>query len=130
KCSASCNGKCRGLCKVKADAGVQCGAGVRCKGGCEGHYTEPRCTPEFKPGPCHVDQPCLDSCSAKADAHQVCEPTRVELFADISVHADVKKLVDHCNAHLPDLFAGVEADAKVIVHAAERLAASGDAVVK
>ena len=129
KCSASCNGKCKGECKVDADAGVECGANVRCKGGCEGTYTEPTCTTTFTPGPCHVDQTCLDGCVAKAEAHQVCDPTTVTLYADVSVHADVKKLVDTCNANLATLVAAAEVDGKVIVAAAGRLKTSGDAIV-
>ena len=129
KCSATCNGTCKGHCAVEADGGVECGANVRCKGGCEGTYTEPTCTTDFKPGPCHVDQGCLDSCVAKAESHVVCDPTKVELFADVSVHADVKKLVDTCNANLPVLVAAADVDGKLVVSAAERLSTSGQAVL-
>jgi hypothetical protein len=129
KCSAQCKGSCSGSCKVEAEAGISCGANVRCKGGCEGTYSEPTCTTTFKPGPCHVDQTCLDGCVAKAEAHQVCEPTRVELFADVKVHADVKALVDTCNKNLSVLMSAAESEGKVLVSAGERLVATGSAVV-
>jgi len=123
KCSSSCNGKCRGVCKVEAEAGIECGAEVRCTGGCEGEYTEPKCVTTFTPPKCSVNQTCLDSCSAKAEANLKCEPSKIELYANVSVHADVEKLVATVNANVSKLVAAVEAEGKVIVDACDRLAA-------
>jgi hypothetical protein len=130
KCSSSCNGKCRGICKIQAEEGIQCGANVRCTGGCEGQYEEPKCTTTFTPPKCTVDQTCLDSCSAKAEANLICEPTTVELYANVSVHADVQKLVTTVNANMSKLVQCSEAEGKVAVTALDRLSASGDALVK
>lgn len=130
RCSASCNGKCTGNCTIEAQGGISCGADVYCTGGCEGSYTEPKCEKTFGPAVCHVNQTCLDSCEAKAEANLVCDPTTVELYANVNVHADVKKLVDTCNANLGKLFAEVDVQGKVFVDACDHLSADGDVVVK
>jgi hypothetical protein len=130
KCSASCNGKCRGACKIEASAGIDCGASVRCKGECEGTVTEPTCETKCSPPSCKEDTTCYDSCTTEVQAKTVCEPTRVELFADVSVSADVQKLQATINANLAVLVDAAQVKGPLILDAANKLSATGNAVLQ
>lgn len=130
KCSATCNGKCRGQCKVEAAGGIECGVKVRCKGGCEAQYTAPSCETHCTPPKCMVSTSCWEACTSKVEAKTVCEPTRVELWADASVHADVQKLVTTVNANLGILVEAAEIKGKMVVDTCGRLVAAGKVVVE
>jgi hypothetical protein len=130
KCSAACNGKCKGLCKVEADAGIECGANVRCKGECEGKWTEPVCETKCIPPKCTVDTHCYDSCTTRVEAKTVCEPTRVELFCDGKVSVEVQKLQATINANLGPLLDVAEVRGKRVLVAANKLSATGEVVAK
>lgn len=129
KCSASCNGKCRGLCKVEAPEGIECGADIRCKGGCEATYTAPACETHCTPPKCTVSTSCWESCTSRTEAKTVCEPSRLEIYADVSVHADVQKLVTTLNANLSVLAETADVKGKIAANACERLVTAGNAVV-
>ena len=126
KCSSSCNGTCRGLCKIDNPDGVQCGADVRCVGGCSGSFTAPECTTQFNPPTCTIKQECHDSCTAKVTAHAVCDPPIVSVFADVQTDADVQPLIDTLKANLPPLITAAELHGKLLVDAGTRLATSGE----
>ncbi len=128
KCSAACNGKCKGLCKVEAQAGIECGANVRCKGECEGKWTEPVCETKCIPPKCTVDTHCYDSCTTRVEAKTVCEPTRVELFCNGSVSVEVQKLQATLNANLGVLIDVGDVKGKQVLAAANKLSVTGEAV--
>jgi hypothetical protein len=130
KCSATCRGKCTGGCKIEASAGIECGASVRCKGGCEAQYTEPVCETHCTPPKCTVSTACWDSCTSRVEAKTVCEPTRVLLTANANVHVDVQKLVTTVNANLGVLVDAAEIKGKLAVDACDRLVSAGGQVVK
>ena len=56
---------------------------MHCTGGCTGSYSEPCCTTEYEPPMCEVDAECHASCSARAAANAECDPTHVEIVADV-----------------------------------------------
>jgi hypothetical protein len=126
KCSSSCIGTCRGRCKVDAPEGVSCGASVRCTGGCTGEYTSPVCTTEFTPADCPVDADCLAACEAKVMANAPCDPTHVDVFAEIEGSPELQALVESLEAHLPALIDAAEQHGELLVNAAERLGDSGN----
>jgi hypothetical protein len=130
QCSASCNGKCRGLCKVEASAGIDCGASVHCKGECEGTVSEPVCETTCSPPSCTVDTRCYDACTTQVQAKTVCEPSKVELYANVKASVEVEKLVATINANLSVLLDFAQVKGPVILDAANRLSASGNAVLE
>lgn len=129
KCASACNGTCAGRCKVEVDTGVSCGTSVRCKGECTTTYTAPVCEAEFTPATCRVDASCASSCSASVTANAKCDPAHVELYADVTVSADVAKLVATLNANLSPLLAIAEQQGKLAVEVAQKLVTTGQAVV-
>jgi len=130
KCSSSCNGKCAGECKIEVEAGVSCGVEVRCKGQCQGTYTEPKCETTFTPPTCVVDASCIASCSSSVAAKAVCDPPSVDLLCDATVSADVAKLVATIRANLPAVIGAAQIQGKLVLEAALRLRAAGEGVVK
>jgi hypothetical protein len=127
KCSSACNGTCAGSCKVDVD--VTCGTSVRCKGECTTTYTAPVCESEYTAPTCTVDASCEASCSASVSATTVCDPPHVELYADVTISADVAKLVTTLNANLPQLLAIAEQQGKLAVDVAQKLVKTGETVV-
>lgn len=128
KCASACNGTCRGTCKVEAAEGLVCGASVRCSGGCTGTFTEPACVSEYTPPQCTVDANCHAACSARVMENAVCDPTHIEVFANVAASPDVQKLVDTLEANLRPLFDAANKKGKLVLDAAGRLGDSGQAL--
>jgi hypothetical protein len=128
KCASTCNGKCKGICKIEASAGINCGATVRCTGGCTGTATEPVCTTEFKPPTCDFDEDCHAACSAKVVQNAKCDPTSIRVFVNISATPQIKAVVDTLEANLPDLFSAANRKGKLLLNAAGRLGVAGDSL--
>ena len=126
KCSSSCNGMCRGRCKLEAPEGVNCGASVRCTGGCSASFSDPVCTTEFTPPSCTVDVDCHAACSARVAAHAVCEPTQVEVFVDVRATPRLQPLVDTLQKNLPALIDAAEKEGELAMNAAHRLGEVGE----
>jgi len=125
KCSASCHGSCRGKSKVEGSTGISCGAHVRCTGGCTGTFSEPTCTTTYKPPKCNIDVDCHAACSARVTENAVCDPTRVQVFADVNATPQMKAIVDTLNTNFPSLFTSAEAKGKLLLDAAQRLGDTG-----
>jgi len=123
KCTSQCNGECRGRCKL--DEPTECGFDVHCEGGCTASYEDPECTTECTPPTCEEDPDCHAACQAEAIANAVCDPTRVELFADVATNPTLQPLVDTLEAHLPALFDAAEDRGPIARSALERLGRSG-----
>jgi hypothetical protein len=126
KCTSSCNGECRGRCTLEQP--IECGAEVSCEGGCTATYDDPVCTDVCTPPVCHEDPECHAACEAQALASAVCEPTRVELFADVASNPTLQPLVDSLEEHLPALFDAAESRGPLVRHSLERLGDSGKAI--
>jgi hypothetical protein len=128
KCTSSCNGECRGRCKL--DEPTECGVEVHCEGGCTATYDDPECTTECTPPECHEDPACHAACSAEALANAVCDPTRVQLFADVESNPTLQPLIDTLEEHLPALFDAAEDRGPIIRDALERLGQSGKKLIE
>ena len=127
KCTSSCNGECRGRCKL--DEPTECGAEVHCEGGCTATYEDPVCTTVCTPPECEEDPDCHAACEAEALANAVCDPTRVELFADVQSTPILQPLIDTLEEHLPPLFDAAEARGPITRHSLERLGRSGKKIL-
>ena len=127
-CAARCDGTCSGHCKVDVSAGIKCGAGVFCKGTCAGAMESPACTTEFKDPQCKVDTACYESCTARLATQAKCEPTAVQVIADVTARPDLRPVVDTLNKHLPALVAAAEAEGKLVQSAGKRMADAGSSL--
>lgn len=127
KCTSSCNGECRGRCKL--DEPTECGAEVHCEGGCTATYDDPVCTTVCTPPECEEDPDCHAACEAEALANAVCDPTHVELFADVQATPILQPLIDTLEEHLPPLFDAAEARGPITRHSLERLGQSGKKIL-
>ena len=59
----------------------------------------------------------------------VCDPTRVELFADVQATPILQPLIDTLEEHLPPLFDAAEARGPITRHSLERLGQSGKKIL-
>lgn len=75
--SATCTGKCTGECKLAADADIECGANVSCKGECKGTATAPKCEANLEPPECDLDADCQAGCKGQASLKAECTPPKV-----------------------------------------------------
>lgn len=130
KCDTLCNGKCTGDCTILVQGGMHCGADVRCKGQCEGAYTEPQCEAVFVKPRCLVEPSCIAACSAGVSANALCEAPAVDLLGDASVNPDISKLMTTVRANLPALIAGAGTRGKLLLDAALRLRVAGETLAK
>jgi hypothetical protein len=130
KCASSCNGKCKGECKLDAMANVNCGASVSCKGGCTGTATQPKCETELIPPVCTGDPNCQSSCSAEASAKMICTPLTVTLIANVETSGDFAKLKATIEKNLPTILITARTKGQLAARALEKVAATGQAVVK
>lgn len=129
KCSSSCNGTCEGLCKIEPPQGLNCGVEVSCRGGCTGSFTAPSCETEFNPPQCTENTTCWQSCSTSTTVNTVCDPPRIQLFADPTASPDVQKLVASLNANLPPIVAIADAEGGMAAKAGANLVESGNQVL-
>jgi hypothetical protein len=95
-----------------------------------GSFTNPTCETEFTPPKCTIDESCFESCRANAVAKETCDPDTVKLLADVSVSADVSKLVASINKNMPALITTAEAQAHAAVDIVQNVSSSGQAVLK
>jgi hypothetical protein len=130
KCSASCHGMCKGQCKLEEQAAVNCGANVRCKGGCSATLKEPKCETELKPPVCTGDTNCQASCAAQASASAECSPPSITLIADVDAAADVAKLKATLEANLPGILLAAKTKGQLAVRALEKVSSTGQAVIE
>jgi hypothetical protein len=130
KCSSSCNGYCRGICKVEQP--IECGAGVSCRGACTGEFSEPRCTSEFLPPACNLNTGCYAACTAEATANAVCDPPRVEVYANVNAMADgrLQILASTLEVNLPALIFAAETQGRLALASAQRLADAAEDLVE
>lgn len=129
KCAASCNGTCKGECKLDASANINCGASVKCKGGCSVAGTAPECQGELTPPTCEGDADCQGSCSASASIKAECSPPQVKLICNVSATSDIPKLVAALEAHLPALLEVTLDQSVIALKAVAKVTAAAQNVV-
>jgi hypothetical protein len=95
-CDAQCTGTCSGSCVLEANAMVECGAEVKCKGGCDGDFTAPSCEGELNPPECNLDADCQAGCEGQASFKAECTPPSVVIQGEGSA-----ELVATLEANLP-----------------------------
>jgi hypothetical protein len=125
KCSGQCEGKCFGACRVEVDAGIACGAEVRCRGGCEGEISEPACTTEYSPPKCEVDTACYEACTTRATENAKCDPTTVNIVADVKGNSDLEAVVKTLKKNMPAFYRCARMQGELIKHASERMSDAG-----
>ncbi len=125
KCAARCIGSCSGACEVDASAGIACGAGVYCRGTCEGIMDSPACTTEFDKPECDVDIACYEACTARLATDATCTPATVTVIADVTTSPDLQPAVATLNANLPRLVEAAKAEGKLMLAAGNRMAEAG-----
>jgi hypothetical protein len=129
KCASSCNGTCKGECKLDPGANVSCGASIKCKGGCTGTFTEPKCESELVPPVCTGDTTCQTSCSAQGSAKARCNAATVTLRADLEATADIAKLKATIETNLPVLILTATTKGQLTSRALDKVTAAADAAV-
>jgi hypothetical protein len=124
-CNGSCNGSCTGDCKLDANATVNCGANVRCKGGCNVTGTAPQCEGEVTPPMCNVDAHCQASCQGHAEATASCTPPAVAFECDATATPDMMSLVATLKTNLPVILQAVQTQGPLAVKAGGHVASTG-----
>ena len=130
KCASSCSGKCTGECKLEAAAAMNCGANVRCRGGCSATLSAPECETELTPPVCSGDTDCQTSCAGQASAKAQCSPPTVTLVANVDATPDVAKLKATLEANLPSILLAAKTKGQLAVRALQKVSATGQAVVQ
>jgi len=88
-CKGACAGKCTGDCQLSAQASVNCGTNVNCRGGCSVTYQAPACETTVTPPVCNVSQACQSSCKSSVEVTSTCTPAGVSLECNGSASATV-----------------------------------------
>ena len=128
KCDATCTGTCTGNCTLAADANINCGANVSCKGGCTVAYTAPKCEGELTPPKCQGDANCQASCSSHASVHATCTQPTVSITMSGTTD-DLVKLKAALDADLPKLWLAAKTQGALALKGTAKLATTGAAVV-
>jgi hypothetical protein len=129
KCASSCNGTCKGECKLDAGANVSCGDSIKCKGGCTGTFTEPKCETELVAPVCAGETTCQTSCSAQGSAKAECNLATITLLADLEATAEIAKLKATIETNLPVLLLTATTKGQLASRALDKVTAAADAAV-
>jgi hypothetical protein len=128
-CEGSCKGGCSGDCKLDANAMINCGANVNCKGGCSVAYTAPKCEGAITPAKCSSDVNCQASCQGHANLTAMCTPPTATLQCSANASASVMALVKTVGTNFPALLEAVQVQGPLAVSAVGNLKTTGQAVV-
>jgi hypothetical protein len=128
-CEGSCKGTCSGSCKLDANANINCGANVSCKGGCSVQYTAPKCEGEIKPPSCQASASCQASCQSHAEINASCTPPSAKLECQGTVSADITTLTTTLQTNLPAILNAVQVQGPLFVKAVGHLADTGSTLV-
>jgi len=128
-CEGSCKGTCTGNCKLDANANINCGANVNCRGGCSVSYTAPKCEGEIKPPSCQASANCQASCQGHAEINAQCTPPSASLECTGTTTGDIPKLVATVQKNLPAIVAAVQTQGPLALQAAGHVVTTGQAVV-
>ncbi|HLK40106.1 MAG TPA: hypothetical protein VKU41_25295 [Polyangiaceae bacterium] len=129
-CAGVCAGKCSGDCKVAADAQVNCGANVNCRGGCSVAYKAPKCETTVTPPSCKVSESCQASCKSTVEVTSQCTPpgASLECTGSANVSADVQAVIDTVKKNLPPIVELVKAKGQLALDAANQVVTTGNIV--
>jgi hypothetical protein len=108
---------------------VSCGASIKCKGGCTGTFTEPKCETELIPPVCTGDTTCQTSCSAQGSAKATCDVALVTMLADLEATADIAKLKATIETNLPVLLLTAQTKGQLASRALDKVSAAGKAAM-
>jgi hypothetical protein len=111
-CAGRCEGSCSGSCQLAADAEINCGASVTCKGGCTVEYKAPQCETELNPPVCQIDTDCEAACRAQASFKADCTPPTIVVDGEVDPDA-IAALVQH----LPAIVSGALIKGALLVKA-------------
>jgi hypothetical protein len=128
-CKGQCMGTCTGQCTLAAQAQVNCGANVRCRGGCSVTYTAPACETTVTPPSCNVSQTCQASCTSHVEATGTCSPPGASLECSAMVSTDLQAVADTVKKNLPNIILLVQTQGKLVLDAANQVVMTGTAVV-
>jgi hypothetical protein len=123
-------GTCNGSCKLDANAMINCGAMVNCRGGCSVAYKAPKCEGSIMPGMCSASASCKASCQSSAEVQAMCTPPSANLECSASASSDVTALVATLKTNLPAILAGLQTQGKLALDAAAQVKATGVTVVQ
>ena len=113
-CAGRCEGTCSGSCRLAADAEINCGVDVACKGGCTVDYQAPRCETQLDPPDCQIDTDCEAACRAQASFQADCVPPTVTIYGAETIDQEaVAALVEN----LPALINGALIQGALMVEA-------------
>jgi hypothetical protein len=127
-CGGNCMGTCTGQCQLAAQAQVNCGAGVNCRGGCSVQYKAPACETTVTPPSCNVSQTCSASCTSKVEAKAKCTPPGASLECNGTVSADLQAVVDTVKKNLPNIILLVQTQGKLVLDAANQVVTTANVV--
>ena len=113
-CAGRCEGTCSGSCVLAADAEINCGVNVSCKGGCTVDYEAPRCETELNPPSCQIDADCQAGCRAQASFNADCVPPTITVMGAENIDPDA---VAALTAHLPAIINGALIQGALLVEA-------------
>jgi hypothetical protein len=121
KCDGRCEGTCTGECVLAADANINCGANVDCKGGCNVAYTAPQCEGTLEPPSCSVDADCQAGCEGQANFEAECTPPVISVEITGGASANLQATLE---ANLPEIFAAFQLKGALVVEAAGGVASA------
>ncbi len=127
-CAGMCEGMCTGQCTLAANAQVNCGAKVNCRGGCSVAYKAPQCETTVTPPSCKVSKTCESSCTSSVEAKAKCTPPGASLECNGTVSADVQAVVDTVKKNMPAIILLVQTQGKLVLDAANQVVTTGKVV--
>jgi hypothetical protein len=127
-CAGTCEGMCDGQCTLAADADVNCGAKVNCRGGCSVAYKAPQCETTVTPPSCKVSKTCEASCTSSVEAKAKCTPPGASLECTGTVSADLQLVVDTVKKNMPAIVLLAQTQGKLVLDAANQVVTTGKVV--
>jgi hypothetical protein len=127
-CGGTCEGTCDGQCTLAANAQINCGAKVNCRGGCTVAYKAPECETTVTPPSCKVSQTCEASCTSNVEAKATCTPPGASLECTGTVSADLQAVVDTVKKNMPAIILLVQTQGKLVLDAANQVVTTGKVV--
>lgn len=116
ECAGLCEGTCTGECHIAADANIDCGAEVRCRGGCSVEGRLPVCRTTIEEPYCDVDADCNAGCQGQASFEATChEP---EVFVVVTGGINPEAFTATIEENLPALIEAFKLYSPIIVEQA------------
>lgn len=117
-CDGRCDGECTGECTLAADASINCGVDVDCRGGCSVEYTAPHCEGTVEPPQCDMDMDCQAGCDGQASVEAECTPPSVSVVVGGGAHANLESTLA---TNMPAILNGVRYKGQLLLDSAQDL---------